>query len=128
MEKIVLDTNILIEILKDNTLIVSTFNHTSSKFAISSISAMELYYGARDKKELQELKKFITFFDTIEFDTVISTTATLLIETYAKSHNLTIPDALIAATSIKYNYPLWTLNVKDFHYIDGLNLFSAKIF
>lgn len=89
---------------------------------------MELYYGARDKKELQELKKFITFFDTIELDTVISTTATLLIETYAKSHNLTIPDALIAATSIKYSCPLWTLNVKDFHYIDGLNLFTAKIF
>ena len=126
MEKIVLDTNILIEILKNNTLIVSRFHQTSSTFAISSISAMELYYGARDKKELQELKKFITFFDTIELDATISTTATLLIETYAKSHNLTIPDALIAATSIKHSYPLWTLNVKDFHYIDDLNLFTSE--
>ena len=111
MEKIVLDTNILIEILKNNTLIVSAFHQTSSKFAISSISAMELYYGARDKKELQELKKFITFFDTIELDATISTTATLLIETYAKSHNLTIPDALIAATSIKTSVDLKSNNL-----------------
>lgn len=124
MEKIVLDTNILIEILKNNTLIVSTFHQTSSKFAISSISSMELYYGARNKKELQELKKFITFFDTIKLDGVISTTATLLIEKYAKNHNLTIPDALIAATALRHNYPLWTLNIKDFHYIDGLSLYK----
>ena len=123
MEKIVLDTNILIEILKNNTSIVSLFHQTFSKFAISAISSMELYYGARDKKELQELKKFVTFFDTIELDTTISTTATSLVENYAKSHNLTIPDALIAATALKYNYPLWTLNIKDFHYINGLSLF-----
>jgi len=122
MEKIVLDTNILIEILKNNVSVVSSFHQISSKFAISSISSMELYYGARDKKELQKLKKFITFFDTIELDATISKTATLLIENYAKSHNLTIPDALIAATALRYNYPLWTLNIKDFHYIEGLNL------
>lgn len=125
MEKIVLDTNILIEILKNNTSIVSLFHQTSSNFAISSISSMELYYGARDKKELQELKKFVTFFDTIELDATISTTATSLVETYAKSHNLTIPDALIAATALRYDYPLWTLNMKDFHYIDGLKLFKT---
>lgn len=124
MEKIVLDTNILIEILKNNVSIVSIFHQTSSKFAISAISSMELYYGARDKKELQELKKFIAFFDTIELDATVSKTATLLIENYAKSHNLTIPDALIAATVLSYNYPLWTLNTKDFHYIDGLSLFE----
>jgi len=122
MEKIVLDTNILIEILKNNVPVVSSFHQISSKFAISSISCMELYYGARDKKELQELKKFITFFDTIELDATISKKATLLIENYAKSHNLTIPDALIAATALRYNYPLWTLNIKDFHYIEELNL------
>jgi predicted nucleic acid-binding protein len=125
MEKIVLDTNILIEILKNNASIVSLFHQTSSTFAISSISSMELYYGARDKKELQELKKFVTFFDTIELDATISTTATSLVETYAKSHNLTIPDALIAATALRYDYPLWTLNMKDFHYIDGLKLFKT---
>jgi predicted nucleic acid-binding protein len=42
--------------------------------------------------------------------------ATNLIFKYAKSHNLTIPDALIAATA-KSNIPLFTLNLKDFKYI-----------
>ena len=48
---------------------------------------------------------------------------TNLIFKYAKSHNLTIPDALIAATA-KRNIPLFTLNLKDFKYIDEINLIT----
>lgn len=68
--------------------------------------------GQEIKESCKNLKNFITFFDTIELDSTISTTATVLIETYAKSHNLTIPYALIAATGLSHNYPLWTLNVQ----------------
>ena len=41
---------------------------------------------------------------------------------FALSHNATIPDMLIAATALQYGLPLYTLNVKDFRYIDGLVL------
>jgi len=41
---------------------------------------------------------------------------------YSLSHNLNIPDGLIAATAIAYEIPLYTLNKKHFIYIKGLKL------
>jgi predicted nucleic acid-binding protein len=122
VEKIVLDTNILIEILKGNQDIVQKLEESGFSYAISSISAMELYYGAINKAELFKLQKFISLFEEIELNKGISKVATELIFEYSKSHNLDIPDSLIAATAIDSNLRLYTLNTKDFRYIDGLEL------
>ena len=83
---------------------------------------MELYYGALNKVELFQLKKFILLFEVIEVSETISSISTELIFEYAKSHNLAIPDSLIASTAININSKLLTLNLKDFKYIDGLKL------
>ena len=122
MEKIVLDTNILIEILKNNRTIIEKLESFNTTFYISSITVMELYYGALNKVELFQLKKFIALFHVIEINENISTISTELIFEYAKSHNLAIPDSLIASTAISHNSKLFTLNLKDFRYIDGLFL------
>jgi len=122
VEKIVLDTNILIEILKNNKTIIDKLNSLDVDFCISSITVMELYYGALNKAELFELKKFTSLFHIIEVNENISSISTELIFEYAKSHNLAIPDSLIAATAISINSKLLTLNLKDFRYIDGLML------
>jgi hypothetical protein len=124
LEKIVLDTNILIEVLKGNEAIVQKLESSNFTFCISSITVMELYYGALNKAELFNLKKFVNLFTVIEVDENISSISTELIFEYAKSHNLTIPDSLIASTAISKNLKLYTLNLKDFKYIDGLLLFS----
>jgi len=122
LEKIVLDTNILIEILKNNRTIIEKLELFDTTFYISSITVMELYYGALNKVELFQLKKFIALFYVIEINENISTISTELIFEYAKSHNLAIPDSLIASTAISLNSKLFTLNLKDFRYIDGLVL------
>ena len=122
MEKILLDTNILIEILKGNQNIVYKIENFTSILCISSITVMELYYGAINKAELFNLKKFVSLFKIIEIDENISNISTELIFEYAKSHNLTIPDSLIASTAISKNLKLYTLNLKDFRFIDGLIL------
>ena len=124
MEKIILDTNILIEILKGNLEIVEKIEKSNYKFYISSITVMELYYGALNKAKLFKLKKFINLFKLIEINENISNISTELIFEYAKSHNLSIPDSLIASTAIANNLKLYTLNLKDFKYIDGLILFK----
>jgi predicted nucleic acid-binding protein len=122
LEKIVLDTNILIEILKGNSEIIKKLEESDFIFYISSITVMELYYGAFNKKELLELEKFVNLFNILELNTEISKIATKLIFTYAKSHNLSIPDSLIASSAIENDFKLLTLNLKDFKFIDGLNL------
>ena len=124
MEKIVLDTNILIEILKNNKQTIRAIEKINN-YCISEITKMELFYGALNKNELKKLKDFLSFFEIIPIEKEISQKASKLIYKYAKSHNLTIPDGLIAATSIVNNYQLFTYNIKDFKYIKELKLYQC---
>lgn len=119
---IVLDTNILIEILKGNEKTIKKVHSFSEELVLSSISVMELYYGAINKAELKKLEKFVSLFKIKDLDESISIKSTHLIKTYAKSHNLDIPDSLIASTALALECRIFTYNLKDFRYIDGLEL------
>jgi hypothetical protein len=44
---------------------------------------------------------------------------------YSLSHKLTIPDAMIAATALTHNISLYTLNLKDFRFIQGLQIYQS---
>jgi len=63
------------------------------------ITAGELYFGARDKRELGQIKKNLSLLNQIPVDADISEKFLALLEEYALSHKLSVPDALIAATS-----------------------------
>ena len=86
-----------------------------------------MYYGALNKDELKKIKEYVEAFEIIYVNKDISQDAIALIEKYAKSNNLNLPDAFIAATSIKRNLKLFTLNLKDFKYIEGLELWDQII-
>lgn len=122
---ILLDTNLLIEILKGNASICEQAGSLEGPLALSSISAMELFYGALDKAELLKLNRFVDQFQNLHITEAISVRATLLVKTYAKSHGLDIPDALIAATALDFDAHFWTLNLKDFRFIPGLELVAS---
>ena len=119
---ILLDTNILIEILKGDEKTIRKVQSFSEELAITSISVMELYYGAINKTELNKLEKFSSLFKIIQINENISKKAVQLVKSYAKSHTLDIPDSLIAATSLTNDCQLFTYNLKDFKYIEGMKL------
>jgi predicted nucleic acid-binding protein len=119
--EIILDTNILIEILKNNKKTIEEVEQYHIHH-ISSITAMELFYGAFNKEELQKLKKFIALFNIIPLNENISNTAVDLVYEYSKSHSLDIPDSLIASTAINAKIPLLSYNKKDFKFIENLEL------
>lgn len=52
----------------------------------------------------------------------VSDTGVDLLQSYRLSHNLAIPDSLIAATAIVGNYPFITKNQRHYRFIQGLNL------
>lgn len=123
---IICDTNILIEFYKGNSDIVQELENVGlSNLAISIITAGELYFGARDKRELGQIKKNLSLLHQISLDTDISESFLALLEEYALSHRLSVPDALIAATALSQNIPLYTLNLKDFQFIPDLQLYKA---
>jgi len=60
---VLFDTNVFIEIFKGNVDAKSVHDQAfASGICLSSITAMELYYGALNKRELQFIKKFIGSF------------------------------------------------------------------
>ena len=122
---ILCDTNILIEFYKGRADVIKTLSAVGvSNLAISVITVGELYFGARDKRELKALRTNLSLLLQIPIDEEISRLHIELLEKYSLSHKLGIPDALIAATAILHSIPLYTLNTKDFRYISGLNLYS----
>ena len=120
---ILCDTNILIELYKNNPVIISELRKIGSKqIAISSITQAELYYGALNKQELLKIKKHLSQLEILAVDKTVSERFIQLMENYALSHKLAIPDAIIAATALVNNLDLYTLNQKDFRFISNLSL------
>jgi len=122
LDSTVLDTNVLIEILKNNQQTIKQIESLAPPLFVSVISAMELIYGALNKQELKKLQQFLSLFTIIQLNEKISQQAFSLINKYAKSHTLDIPDALIAASCLENNKVLFTYNRKDFHFIPKLAL------
>ena len=114
---ILCDTDVIIEFLKGNETTSSIFKKEDYDIALSAITIMELFYGALNKKELKKIKSALSPYPILPINEKITVIAIDLIECYSKSHQLRIPDALIAATAIWHNLKLYTFNTKDFHYI-----------
>jgi tRNA(fMet)-specific endonuclease VapC len=124
---ILCDTNIFIEIYRDNLDIIQAVKAIGQhNIAVSDVTCAELLYGARNKKELQTIRKDLNKVTVLPIETNISTLAVELVEKYALSHKLSLPDALIASTAIVHNVELYTLNIKDFRFLDGVTLFNEK--
>ena len=96
--------------------------------AVSVITTGELFYGARDKLELVKMKKHLALMKQIPLNEEISRRFLALLEEYALSHKLSVPDALIAATALSQNLPIYTLNLKDFRFIPELRFHNPKLF
>jgi predicted nucleic acid-binding protein len=125
---ILCDTNILIEFYKNNLKVIDTLHHFGlNQLAISAITQAELYYGAIDKIELMKIKKHLELLHILPIDITISNSFIELMETYSLSHKLSIPDAIIASTALVHKIDLYTLNLKDFRFIKGLNLYNPLI-
>ncbi len=122
---ILCDTNILIEFYKGRADVIDTLRGIGSdEIAVSVVTMGELYFGARDKRELRKIQKHLSMISQIPLDLEISVLFLSLLEEYVLSHKLSVPDALIAATAIHHNLPLYTFNVKDFQFISGLKLYQ----
>jgi tRNA(fMet)-specific endonuclease VapC len=119
------DTNIVIEYLKHNDITIQTL-HSFDIVYISDVVIMELYQGARNKKELHFIKKHISNFEVLKINHEIILLAKKILEHYTLSHNTKIVDALIAATVIMYDIELYTLNRKDFRYLKQINMIEPE--
>ena len=115
---ILCDTNILIGVIRNDEKVVSRFTTLDwNNLFISIITYGEILVGAR-KGERRKTKAFLKSFGIIELDTQISLHLRQIFNEAYYHENL-LADALIAATAVTYNIPIWTTNKKDFQYVEG---------
>jgi predicted nucleic acid-binding protein len=120
----IVDTDIIIDVGRGvpEALMCLQELESSSRLAISVITKMELIVGCSNKLELRRLEKFLQQLHIISIDSPISEKAVYLLSLYRLSHGLLIPDSLIAATAIIYDFPFITKNQRDYRFIHNLNL------
>ncbi len=118
MERVLLDSNIIIALSQGK------INHEILKnymIAVSDISRLEvLGYHKISAQELNLLEKFFQNINVIPITSEIMNKA---IEE-RRVHNMSVGDAIIAATCLNYNLTLLTANVKDFIRLEALRVLN----
>ena len=125
MEKeFLIDTNIIIYYL-NGTIPENHYERVSDifrdSFNISTISKIEVlgWYRITDTNKLR-VRRFLENANIIYLDDAIEE-KTIEIKQNVK---MDAPDAIIAATALRYELTLVTRNEKDFKKVEGLNLYN----
>lgn len=127
-EKIICDTDVMIDYWDK-----SKSRHTATKsilensielenVVLSAVTKMELMVGVKNKADMIKITKELSRFNIALINNDITLQAFNLLQTYRLSHGLSLPDSLIAATSLVADLELFTYNTKDFKFIPQLKL------
>ena len=119
-EKIIIDTDVLIDFLRGNKKAIDFIDNFSSHIMLSPIVIAELYAGVKDENELEILDNFISLFHIVPITSAIAKAGGLYKRDFGKSHGAGLADAILAATADIEKADLKTLNVKHYPMIKGL--------
>jgi predicted nucleic acid-binding protein len=120
----VIDTDILIDVGRGESKAVDYMAQLEkdSSLALSVITQMELIVGCRNRAELRAVDRFLTRFQVLPTNELISEKAVELLSMYRLSHGLLIADALIAATALVFELRFASKNQRDYRFIVDLKL------
>jgi predicted nucleic acid-binding protein len=129
-KKVLCDTNVISSYFVGLPNAISSVKEIGfENIVISSITRMELEkwfwsYKGLTEKDIKCFKEVLRLIPIIHIDRKISAVSVGLYENY-KEASRQIADMLIAATAITLKIKLYTLNVKDFKFIKGVNLYNS---
>lgn len=116
MDKILLDTDIIIENFKGSDEVfmkIKGLKDEKALFYISPISIAEVYAGLRTGEEMV-VADFFGSVTCLPIDGNIAIKAGEYLRLFSKSHGLEIADAFIAAVSFRNQTRLLTLNRRHY--------------
>lgn len=115
MVDMLLDTNILVDMLRDYEPAIKWKNTLGDQIiGISNIVYMEMIEGSPNKHKLGIALKFLSQFALIYITEKDQQWAIQQHIKYNLSHNIDLTDALIASPAIRLNLRLYTRNIKHF--------------
>lgn len=118
-----LDTTVLIDLVRGSEAaadFIDAARQQEVRLCVSVISAMEMIAGCRNQNEVHQMGKLFADFTLLHLTPDVSAQAYDLMSQYSKSHGLTIPDALIAATALTEGLDLVSDNERHFRMIPDL--------
>ena len=121
-ERLLLDTDVLIEYLRGRGRAVEYLESLSSDLYLSVISVAELFAGARGDEEERSLTQFFLAFTVLPVTEKVARLGGLYRRDFRPSHGTGLADALIAATAIENGANLVTFNRHHFPMVSGITV------
>jgi predicted nucleic acid-binding protein len=116
-ERVVLDTNIVIDLLKKVPGVVERFLallEADTQFLVCPIVVAEVYAGAF-KREYKDIEALFDLCHRVDMDTDTGRLAGKYANEYAKAfQGVALEDYVLAATARTHGCPLWTHNRKHY--------------
>ncbi len=116
-----IDTDILIDFFRRRPA-AGEYLDSKGDWSYSLATAMELFAGANDKKQIVEMETFLNAYSMLHLSSDIGARALDIIKTYSKADGIDPIDAILAATALAGEMTLSTRNGKHFRNIKGLQL------
>jgi predicted nucleic acid-binding protein len=117
LKSILLDSDVLIEVLRQrDAAILARWEQLVAGEALivySPVTVAEIWHGARPN-ERETVSRLFAALTCVPVDTEIGRKAGEYLNLYSRSHNLTLGDALIAATAAVHQALLWTRNRRHY--------------
>ncbi len=120
-QAILFDTDVMVDFLRGHPKAVALVKGCSGNIALSSIVVAELYAGVKGNQELAALDDFIAICRIVPVTRELARAGGIHKRDYAKSHNIGLADAIVAATAQAEEADLKTLNVRHYPMLTGLN-------
>jgi len=124
---IIIDSCVLIKAFRKDAKANNDLKNIADHTAYSVITQLELLVGANTLVKKEALNKIFDAYYGIPLNQVISLKAIEIMQKYITGQQIiSVPDCLIAATSIITGFPLLTYNKKDFEFIEGVNFYHTE--
>lgn len=112
----IIDTSVLVDYLRGHQQAIAWLDalRAAGGLHTHAIAAGELLIGARDRRELQQLDRFLSAFTIIPANEADSLSAVDYIRQFRLSHGVGLLDCVIDATCVRLGRPVATANTKHF--------------
>jgi predicted nucleic acid-binding protein len=122
---IIVDSCVLIRAFRKDVIANSDLEGIINQTAYSVITHLELLIGANTLIKKEAINRIFESYYGIPLNTAISEKAIYIMRSYVTGQRtVSVPDCLIAATSIITGFPLLTYNKKDFEFIEGISFYK----